>query len=154
MISNIFLVENINDIKKLPFEKKTQIAYVTQTTLSVDDTKDIIDAIKLRFSNVIEPKKKDICYATSNRQEAVKEIAKFCDYFLVIGSKNSSNSLRLVEVAKKYGAKNSLLIDDIKNIEFIDFSYFLFGVVCLGRFFVHVWIAKLHYQDKIGRANG
>ena len=119
---NIYLVENINDVEKLPLDKDNQIAYVTQTTLSVDDTKDIINAIKSKFSNVIEPKKKDICYATSNRQEAVKNIAKNCDYFLVIGSKNSSNSLRLVEVAKKYGAKKSLLLDDLNYINQIDFS--------------------------------
>ena len=119
---NIYLVENINDVEKLPLDRNNQIAYVTQTTLSVDDTKDIINAIKSKFSNVIEPKKKDICYATSNRQEAVKNIAKNCDYFLVIGSKNSSNSLRLVEVAKKYGAKKSLLLDDLNFINQIDFS--------------------------------
>ena len=119
---NIYLVENINDVEKLPLDKDNQIAYVTQTTLSVDDTKDIINAIKSKFSNVIEPKKKDICYATSNRQDAVKNIAKNCDYFLVIGSKNSSNSLRLVEVAKKYGAKKSLLLDDLNCINQIDFS--------------------------------
>ena len=119
---NIYLVENINDVEKLPLDKNNQLAYVTQTTLSVDDTKDIINAIKSKFSNVIEPKKKDICYATSNRQEAVKNIAKDCDYFLVIGSKNSSNSLRLVEVAKKYGAKKSILLDDLNFIDQLDFS--------------------------------
>ena len=119
---NIYLVENINDVEKLPLDRNNQIAYVTQTTLSVDDTKEIIKTIKSKFSNVIAPKKKDICYATSNRQEAVKNIAKYCDYFLVIGSKNSSNSLRLVEVAKKYGAKKSLLLDELNFINQIDFS--------------------------------
>ena len=117
---NIYLVEKIEDIEKLPINVDTKIAYVTQTTLSVDDTKDIVDAIKLHFQYVLEPKKKDICYATSNRQDAVKNIAKNCDYFLVIGSKNSSNSLRLVEVAKKYGAKKSLLIDDLNDINKIN----------------------------------
>ena len=103
---DIYLVEKKEDVKELPFEKNQQIAYVTQTTLSVDDTKDIIDEIKFHFKNVVEPKKKDICYATTNRQEAVKDIAAFSDFFFVIGSKNSSNSLRLVEVAKNYGSSN------------------------------------------------
>ena len=114
---DIFLVETKEDVKKLPIPKNKQIAYVTQTTLSVDDTKEIIDEIKSYFEFVLEPKKKDICYATTNRQEAVKSIAKNCDFFFVIGSKNSSNSLRLVEVAKKYGSKNALLVDDIENFD-------------------------------------
>ena len=113
---DIYLVEK-EDVKELPFEKNQQIAYVTQTTLSVDDTKDIIDEIKLHFKNVVEPKKKDICYATTNRQEAVKDIAEFSDFFFVIGSKNSSNSLRLVEVAKNYGSSNAMLIDDIDTFD-------------------------------------
>ena len=113
----IFLVENKEEVKHLPIQKNQQIAYVTQTTLSVDDTKEIIDEIKLHFKNVLEPKKKDICYATTNRQEAVKNIANFSDYFFVIGSKNSSNSLRLVEVAKNYGSQKAILIDDIDNFD-------------------------------------
>ena len=113
----IHLVEKIEDVKKLPFDKNANVAYVTQTTLSVDDTKDIIDAIKYRFINVTEPNKNDICYATTNRQKAVKEIAAKCDYFLVIGSPNSSNSLRLVEVAENYGAKNCILIENINEVE-------------------------------------
>jgi len=113
----IHLVEKIEDVKKLPFDQNANVAYVTQTTLSVDDTKDIIDAIKYRFINVTEPNKNDICYATTNRQKAVKEIAAKCDYFLVIGSPNSSNSLRLVEVAKNYGAKNCILIENINEVE-------------------------------------
>ena len=111
------LVENINDVLNLPFKKNTKVAYVTQTTLSVDDTKEIINSIKSKFENVIEPKKNDICYATTNRQEAVKKIANKCELFLVIGSQNSSNSLRLVEVAKKYGAKKAMLIDNINKID-------------------------------------
>ena len=110
---DIYLVEKKEDVKNLPIAKEKEIAYVTQTTLSVDDTKEIVDEIKLHFKNYLEPKKKDICYATTNRQEAVKSIAKNCDYFFVIGSKNSSNSLRLVEVAKNYGSKHSILIDDV-----------------------------------------
>ena len=113
----IFLVENKEEVKHLPIPNNQQIAYVTQTTLSVDDTKEIIDEIKLHFKNVLEPKKKDICYATTNRQEAVKNIANFSDYFFVIGSKNSSNSLRLVEVAKNYGSQKAILIDDIDNFD-------------------------------------
>ena len=115
--NEIFLVENIEDVKNLPIGKDQQVAYVTQTTLSVDDTKEIIDEIKTRFKNYLEPKKKDICYATTNRQDAVKDIAKNCDYFFVLGSKNSSNSLRLVEVAKNYGSKKSFLIDDIDSFD-------------------------------------
>ena len=112
----IHLVEKVEDVKKLPFNQNDEIAYVTQTTLSVDDTKDIINEIKLHFSNVIEPKKNDICYATTNRQEAVKKIANQCDYFLVIGASNSSNSLRLVEVAKNYGSKKAILVEDVDSL--------------------------------------
>ncbi len=113
----IYLVENKEDVKKIPIPKDQQVAYVTQTTLSVDDTKEIINEIKLYFKNYLEPKKKDICYATTNRQKAVKDIAKKCDYFFILGSKNSSNSLRLVEVAKNYGSKHSILIDDIESFD-------------------------------------
>ena len=112
----IHLVEKVEDVKKLPLNQNDEIAYVTQTTLSVDDTKDIIKEIKLYFSNVIEPKKNDICYATTNRQEAVKKIANQCDYFLVIGASNSSNSLRLVEVAKNYGSKKAILVEDVDSL--------------------------------------
>ncbi len=112
----IHLVEKVEDVKKLPLTQNDEIAYVTQTTLSVDDTKDIIKEIKLHFSNVIEPKKNDICYATTNRQEAVKKIANQCDYFLVIGASNSSNSLRLVEVAKNYGSKKAILVEDVDSL--------------------------------------
>jgi len=94
---------NINDIKK-------PVAYVTQTTLSVDDTKEIIEVLKGKFPNIKSPTKEDICYATTNRQEAVKKIAPLCDMFFVVGSKNSSNSQRLVEVAKKSGCVKSELI--------------------------------------------
>ena len=112
----IHLVEKVEDVKKLPLNQNDEIAYVTQTTLSVDDTKDIIKEIKLHFSNVIEPKKNDICYATTNRQEAVKKIENQCDYFLVIGASNSSNSLRLVEVAKNYGSKKAILVEDVDSL--------------------------------------
>ena len=114
--NKIHLVEKVEDVKKLPLNQNDEIAYVTQTTLSVDDTKDIIKEIKIYFSNVIEPKKNDICYATTNRQEAVKKIANQCDYFLVIGASNSSNSLRLVEVAKNYGSKKAILVEDVDSL--------------------------------------
>jgi len=114
--SEIFLVETVEDVIKLPLNKDEKIAYVTQTTLSVDDTKDIVTEVKKRFNNVIEPKKNDICYATTNRQEAVKKIAVNCDYFLVIGASNSSNSLRLVEVAKNYGSKKAILVEDVDSL--------------------------------------
>ena len=109
----LFLIEKKEDLNKLPFKNNQEIAYVTQTTLSVDDTQSIVDAIKNKFTKVREPHKNDICYATTNRQDAVKKIASLCDLFIVIGAKNSSNSLRLVEVAKQYGAKKSLLLENI-----------------------------------------
>ena len=115
--SKIYLIEKAEDVSKLPFKNNQKIAYVTQTTLSIDDTKDIISTIKKNFTNVKEPKKNDICYATTNRQEAVKAIAGKCDYFFVIGSNNSSNSLRLVEVAKNYGAKNCKLIENVNDLD-------------------------------------
>ena len=105
----IDLIETTNDAKKYINSKK-DIAYVTQTTLSVDDTKNIIKILKKNFPNIKDPIKEDICYATTNRQAAVKNIASKCDMFFVIGSKNSSNSLRLVEVAKQSGCKHSQLI--------------------------------------------
>ena len=114
--NKIYLVEVVEDVKKIPINVNEKIAYVTQTTLSIDDTKDIIDEIKNHFNDVVEPKKNDICYATTNRQEAVKQIAGNCDYFLVIGASNSSNSLRLVEVAKNYGAKKSILVEDVESL--------------------------------------
>ena len=112
---SIDLIESIEDVENYE-NPKLNIAYVTQTTLSVDDTKDIINEIKSHFKNVLEPKKNDICYATTNRQEAVKKIAKNCDYFLVIGASNSSNSLRLVEVAKNYGSKKAILVEDVDSL--------------------------------------
>ena len=114
---SIDLIQNENDAKKYKTKYK-KIAYVTQTTLSVDDTKDIIQILKDRFPDLREPLKEDICYATTNRQMAVKNIAKKCDLFFVIGSRNSSNSVRLVEVAKKSGCSNSLLIHSQSEIPF------------------------------------
>ena len=105
----IILVENIRDVNHIKISGP--VAYVTQTTLSVDDTKDIIAALNKKFSNLKGPIKEDICYATTNRQDAVKQIASKCEMFFVIGSDNSSNSKRLVEVAKKAGCKKSQLIN-------------------------------------------
>ena len=115
---SIDLIQNEDEAKKYNFKKYDQIAYVTQTTLSVDDTKEIINILKDRFPNIKEPMKEDICYATTNRQLAVKNIAKKCDLFFVIGSRNSSNSVRLVEVAKKSGCPNSQLIHSQSKIPY------------------------------------
>ena len=116
---SIDLIQNENEAKNYKFEKKNKnLAFVTQTTLSVDDTKEIIQILKERFPNIREPQKEDICYATTNRQMAVKNIAKDCDMFFVIGSRNSSNSLRLVEVAKKSGCLNSQLIHSQSKIPY------------------------------------
>ncbi len=111
---NIVLIETIEDAKTLKLDGS--IAYVTQTTLSVDDTKDIIEVLEKKFPGIRAPVKEDICYATTNRQNAVKKIASQCDMFLVIGSDNSSNSKRLVEVAKKAGCTNAQLIDFKKEL--------------------------------------
>jgi 4-hydroxy-3-methylbut-2-en-1-yl diphosphate reductase len=97
------LVETVEDVAALPFAPETELSYLSQTTLSVDDTAAIIAAITARYPNVVGPKAEDICYATSNRQAAVKDIAPRCDLVIVIGAPNSSNSLRLVEVAERCG---------------------------------------------------
>ena len=112
----IDLIETTNDAKKYSNNSGKNLSYITQTTLSVDDTIDIINVLKKKFPNIKGPKKEDICYATTNRQAAVKKIANKCDMFFVIGSRNSSNSKRLVEVAKKSGCKNSELIYFEKKI--------------------------------------
>ena len=108
---SIKLIETIDDVKSLNDEDLSKpLAYITQTTLSVDDTAEIIEKLKKKYPNIKQPVKEDICYATTNRQMAVKEIAPKCDMFFVIGSRNSSNSVRLVEVAKKAGCKKSILM--------------------------------------------
>ncbi len=103
------LVETVDDVAKLDFPAGTELAYLTQTTLSVDDTADVIAALERRFPDISGPKAEDICYATSNRQAAVKQIAASCDLVLVIGAPNSSNSLRLVEVAERLGTTAYLI---------------------------------------------
>tara|TARA_B100001758_G_scaffold216002_1_gene201997 strand:+ start:575 stop:1519 length:945 start_codon:yes stop_codon:yes gene_type:complete len=115
---SIDLVESVEDAKKYENKDGKNLAFVTQTTLSVDDTKEIIEELKKKFPNIKEPKKEDICYATTNRQAAVKKIAKECEMFFVIGSRNSSNSVRLVEVASNSGCPNATLIHSESIIPF------------------------------------
>ena len=115
---SIDLVQNEAEALEYKTNHKEKLAYITQTTLSVDDTKEIIKILKDRYTNIKEPAKEDICYATTNRQMAVKNIAKKCDMFFVIGSRNSSNSVRLVEVAKKSGCQNSQLFHSESAIPF------------------------------------
>ena len=115
---SIDLIQNEDEAKKYETNYHSKISYVTQTTLSVDDTREIIKILKERFPNIREPMKEDICYATTNRQMAVKNIAKRCDLFFIIGSRNSSNSVRLVEVAKKSGCINSILIHSQSDIPY------------------------------------
>ncbi len=105
----IHLVETVDDVARLEIAQGVELAYVSQTTLSVDDCRMIIDALKQRFPNIAEPKKQDICYATQNRQDAVKFMAPQCDLVLIVGSPSSSNSNRLREVAEKYGCESRLL---------------------------------------------
>ena len=114
----IDLIQNEDEALNYKNKLNKKIAYVTQTTLSVDDTKDIIKILKEKFKDIHETPKEDICYATTNRQMAVKNIAKKCDIFFVIGSRNSSNSVRLVEVAKKSGCSSSYLIHSQSEIPF------------------------------------
>ena len=127
----IKLVETIKDVETLNLKEFSKpVAYITQTTLSVDDTAEIIEKLKERFPEIKQPIKEDICYATTNRQMAVKKIAPMCVMFFVIGSRNSSNSVRLVEVAKKAGCKKSILmhseeklpIEELINSEIIGIS--------------------------------
>ena len=128
---SIKLIETVEDVASLDTNQfSNSVAYITQTTLSVDDTAKIIEKLKEKFPNIKQPIKEDICYATTNRQLAVKKIAPKCDMFFVIGSRNSSNSVRLVEVAKKAGCKNSMLMyfekevpmEDLINSETIGIS--------------------------------
>ena len=114
----IDLIQDEHDVEIYKLDENKKIAYVTQTTLSVDDTKNIIQALKKKFPEIKAPFKEDICYATTNRQAAVKNIAKQCDMFFVLGSRNSSNSVRLVEVAEQSGCPHSELIHSESDIPF------------------------------------
>ena len=111
----IYLVESVADVEQLQVNKSGELSYVTQTTLSMDDTAEIIAALKKRFPKIQGPKKDDICYATQNRQDAVKDLAPKCQVVLVVGSQNSSNSNRLRELAERLGAK-AYLIDNAEQI--------------------------------------
>jgi len=119
---SIFLIEKISDIEKLNFNTEDEIAYITQTTLSVDDTNSIILELKKRYPNIKSSPKEDICYATTNRQNAIKAHASKCDSFIVIGSENSSNSNRLVEVAANSGCKNACLLEDASKLNLEEYN--------------------------------
>jgi 4-hydroxy-3-methylbut-2-enyl diphosphate reductase len=124
----IYLVESVRDVAKLKVQDCSKLSYVTQTTLSMDDTSLIIDALREKFPLIEGPRKKDICYATQNRQDAVKQLALECDLLLVVGSPNSSNSNRLKELAERLGC-SSYLIDSIEDINPVWFENKLrFGV--------------------------
>ena len=117
-VGSIDLIQNEIDVDNHSLKDAKKIAYVTQTTLSVDDTKNIIAALKVKYPKIKEPFKEDICYATTNRQSAVKKIAENCDMFFVLGSRNSSNSVRLVEVAQQSGCPASELIHSESSIPY------------------------------------
>ncbi|ABR75225.1 4-hydroxy-3-methylbut-2-enyl diphosphate reductase [Actinobacillus succinogenes] len=112
----IFLVENVEDIAKLHLRDDDDLTFMTQTTLSIDDTADVIEALKQKYPNIQGPRKNDICYATTNRQQAVRDLAEQCDLVIVIGSKNSSNSNRLAELANRMGTPAKLL-DDANDVD-------------------------------------
>jgi 4-hydroxy-3-methylbut-2-enyl diphosphate reductase len=114
---SVLLVETLADLEKLAVQDETQLAYCTQTTLSVDDTAEIVDALKVRYPNIQGPHKEDICYATTNRQAAVKTIASECEALIVIGAPNSSNSNRLVEVGKIHGCDKAMLVQRASEID-------------------------------------
>ena len=124
----VTLIEDIDDARAWVPSNPANVAFLTQTTLSVDDTAEMVDLLKQRFPGIAAPHKEDICYATTNRQEAVKMLAQASDLILVVGSKNSSNSVRLMEVGRRAGAKDAHLIDDARGI---DWSWFE-GVSTVG----------------------
>ena len=111
-----FLVQNLEDIDRLSFENTEKISYVTQTTLSIDETKEIINKLKTKYPNISGPNKSDICYATQNRQDAIKSLIKDKELIIVVGSSNSSNSSRLAELAKQEGVE-SVLVGNIENFD-------------------------------------
>jgi len=113
----VALIETVEDAQVFSPRDPANVAFVTQTTLSVDDTAEIVATLRRRFPEIAAPHKEDICYATTNRQEAVKRLAGECDLVLVVGSQNSSNSVRLVEVASRAGAKDARLIDDASGLD-------------------------------------
>ncbi len=113
--TKMILVESVDDVDALEIEDPSHVAYLTQTTLSLDETKDIMARLQERFPMIRGPKSQDICYATENRQMAVKGVAQFCDLLLVVGSANSSNSKRLVEVGDNYGVQ-AFLVNDWSDV--------------------------------------
>jgi len=123
----MYLVESVEDVWKLDVKNPDFLAFVTQTTLSMDDTAEVIDALRERFPNIVGPKKEDICYATQNRQDAVKNLSEQCDLILVVGSPNSSNSTRLMEISEKVGVP-AYLIDNASEIK----REWLNGKQCIG----------------------
>ena len=123
----MYLVESVEDVWNLDVKYPDFLAFVTQTTLSMDDTAEIIDALRERFHNIVGPKKEDICYATQNRQDAVKNLSEQCDLILVVGSPNSSNSTRLMEISEKVGVP-AYLIDNASEIK----QEWLNGKQCIG----------------------
>ena len=125
--NNIDLIESIRDVEKIELEQGRDISFTTQTTLSIDDTNEIVEALKVKFPNIQSPKKSDICYATQNRQDSVKEVIKNSEVLIVIGSKNSSNSNRLREIADNQG-KPSYLVDGIEDID----NEWLNGITSIG----------------------
>ncbi len=125
---DIYLVETPEEVKDLPFTQEDKLAYITQTTLSVDDCSAVIDALREKYPHISEPKKADICYATTNRQDAVKQIAEQCDVFIIVGSPNSSNSNRLREVAQTGKHIDAYLVNCYQDIDPIWFE----NKQCLG----------------------
>ena len=119
---SIILVQTVEDIANLQVKDENNLAYVTQTTLSVDDTRSMVDALTRRFEKIVGPHRQDICYATTNRQEAVKRIAPIVDALIVVGSSNSSNSQRLKEVAERSGCKLARLVLRAEDVEWELFS--------------------------------
>jgi 4-hydroxy-3-methylbut-2-enyl diphosphate reductase len=116
------LVENVEDAERVTPDDPEAVAYITQTTLSVDDTAEIVAVLQRRFPAIQSPAKQDICYATTNRQQAIKAVAKRCDLVFVIGAPNSSNSLRLVEVARRAGAGDARLVQRARDLDAIDLA--------------------------------
>jgi 4-hydroxy-3-methylbut-2-en-1-yl diphosphate reductase len=124
----VHLIETVEDALAFVPRKPDRLAVITQTTLSVDDTKEILNVLKERFPRMVTPRKDDICYATTNRQDAVKRIAPSCERMIVVGAPNSSNSLRLVEVAERAGCPHAVLIQRASEIDWDMFD----GISCLG----------------------
>jgi 4-hydroxy-3-methylbut-2-enyl diphosphate reductase len=124
----VTLLQNVEEAEAFTPRDPSNLAFVTQTTLSLEDTAEMVDALRRRFPEIAAPHKEDICYATTNRQDAVKALAERCDLLLVVGARNSSNSVRLVEVGMKAGARDAKLVDEAANIDWAWFD----GVETLG----------------------